>query len=475
VARLNEKKTGTKTVNVAGGVGYSLSPKMELVLGVINSFVKSKFYKSVDTETERLLDLARNADPEFVAKTAVVARDMFGMRTITHLLAPVVWEKASGYPWLSRFYDKVVVRPDDMLEIASAHISMHGKPLPHAMRKGFAKAFERFDAYAIAKYKNSDKKISLVDIVNLVHPKPTAKNAEALKALVAGTLKNVDTWESKVSGAGPESGAKSAAWEEMITEGKMGYMALLRNCHNIARDVPDDKVFDEFLKQLASGSRIKKARVMPFRVVKAVSEMDKWDDVEPSRKKRMYQALVKAMDKACENINRLDGRNLVILDESGSMSRVFDNACLMTAVIEKTQNADVLKFNNIARWWVPKHSSVLENADDLDRSFSGGGTSFESAYMAIREKKYDRIFVISDMQTWADAPSFSPKTQYHDYVKRHGPTKLYMFDVTGYGTLLNPEEDVYILGGYTLNVFDILEPLEMDKQALIKTIEAVKL
>lgn len=475
MARLNEKKTGTKTVNVAGGVGYSLSPKMELVLGVINSFVKSKFYKSVDTETERLLDLARNADPEFVAKTAVVTRDMFGMRTITHLLAPVVWEKGSGSPWLSRFYDKVVIRPDDMLEIASAHISMHGKPLPHAMRKGFAKAFERFDEYAIAKYKNSDKKISLVDIVNLVHPKPTAKNAEALKALVAGTLKNVDTWESKVSGAGPEADAKSAAWEEMITEGKMGYMALLRNCHNIARDVPDDKVFDEFLKQLASGSRIKKARVMPFRIVKAVEEMKKWNDVEPSRKKKMYRALVTAMDKACENIKRLNGKSLVILDESGSMARVFENASMMAAIIEKTQDADILKFSNHAHWWMPKYKSVLENADDLNKSFNGGGTSYENAFNLFMDKKYDRIFVISDMQTWDDNDYFNPASSYHAYVEKHGPVKMYMFDVTGYGTLLHPENDVYVLGGYTLNIFDILEPLEIDKQALIKTIEAVKL
>ncbi len=66
MSRINTKKTGTKVQNRAGGVGYSLSPKMELVMGVINSFVKDKFYASQDSETERIIALARNTDPLFV-------------------------------------------------------------------------------------------------------------------------------------------------------------------------------------------------------------------------------------------------------------------------------------------------------------------------------------------------------------------------------------------------------------------------
>lgn len=471
MSRINTKKTGTKVQNRAGGVGYSLSPKMELVMGVINSFVKDKFYASADSETERIIALARNTDPLFVAKTAVVARDMFGMRTITHILSPVVWETGRGSEWLKRFYDKIVVRLDDMLEIAAAHIEMHGKPLPHAMRKGFAKAFDRFDGYAIAKYKSTSKKISLVDIINLVHPVPTNRNAEALTQLVAGNLKNTDTWEAKVSGAGADQSAKTEAWKDMILSGSMGYMALLRNCHNIAKHVDDDEVFNEFLNQLSNGKRIQKARVMPYRIVTAAEQLDKWEDVPVSRKTSIYRALVSAMDAACAGIKKLGGKSIVVLDQSGSMEYVFKNASMMTAIIQNTQKADVLKFNDRAEWWVPKYKSVLENADAIFASFRGGGTSYESAFNLFMDKKYDRIFVISDMQTWDDRYDFNPANMYREYVGKHGPVKLYMFDVSGYGTLLHPEEHVHILGGYTLDIYDILEALEMDKQALIKMIE----
>jgi hypothetical protein len=251
----------------------------------------------------------------------------------------------------------------------------------------------------------------------------------------------------------------------------MGYMALLRNCHNIAKHVDDDEVFNEFLNQLSNGKRIQKARVMPYRIVTAAEQLDKWEDVPVSRKTSIYRALVNAMDAACDGIKKLGGKSIVVLDQSGSMEYVFKNASMMTAIIQKTQEADVLKFDNIAEWWVPKYRSVLENADAIFNSFRGGGTSYESAFNMFMDKKYDRIFVISDMQTWDDSYCFSPAKMYHEYVKEHGPAKLYLFDVSGYGTLLHPEDHVHILGGYTLDIYDILEALEMDKEALIKMIE----
>ena len=37
---------------------------------------------------------------------------------------------------------------------------------PNALKKGFASAFNKFDSYQIAKYKNSNKEVKLVDIIN---------------------------------------------------------------------------------------------------------------------------------------------------------------------------------------------------------------------------------------------------------------------------------------------------------------------
>jgi 60 kDa SS-A/Ro ribonucleoprotein len=63
-----------------------------------------------------------------------------------------------------------------------------------------------FRKYALAKYRGEAKALKLVDAVNLLHP----RHSEALKALVAGTLKSADTWESAISAAGKTEGGEQA-------------------------------------------------------------------------------------------------------------------------------------------------------------------------------------------------------------------------------------------------------------------------
>lgn len=132
------------------------------------------------------------------------------MRSITHALAGYLAPKLSGKEYAKSFYDKVVHRVDDMQEILAVIQSTSNKCIPNAVRKGFKAAFERFDAYQLAKYRTENKAIKLVDIVNLVHP----RHNKAIKQLVEGTLKNEQTWEAKVSAAGNSENAtaKEEAW-----------------------------------------------------------------------------------------------------------------------------------------------------------------------------------------------------------------------------------------------------------------------
>ena len=95
-----------------------------------------------------------------------------------------------------------------MMEIMAYFHENGGKSLPNAMKKGFAAAFDKFDAYQLAKYRGENKSVKLVDLVNLVHPFPNEKNADALKALVAGELKSTGTWEAKLTQAGQKAGSE---------------------------------------------------------------------------------------------------------------------------------------------------------------------------------------------------------------------------------------------------------------------------
>ena len=273
-----KQKWKRKTVNRAGGEAYRMDPQQELVSILLTSFAQDQFYRSAKKTYKELAVLLTKVSPAFAAKAAIFARREYGMRSITHVLAAELAPHASGKIWAKDFYTQIVKRPDDMLEIAAYYQAKEAKILPNAMKKGFAKAFDRFDGYQLAKYRGERSVIKLIDIVNLVHPVPTDKNSEALKALVEGTLRSRNTWESKLTTAGHRSDSaeqkaelKSQAWSELIRENKLGYFALLRNLRNIVLDAlplePD--LLPLLIKQLTDARKIKRSLVMPFRYLAA--------------------------------------------------------------------------------------------------------------------------------------------------------------------------------------------------------------
>ena len=117
-----------------------------------------------------------------------------------------------------------------------------------------------------------------------------------------------------------------------------------------------------------------------------------------------------------------------------------------------------------------------------------GGTNANSVFDLITKegKYYDRIILLSDMQSWGQDYGCSwawgcegPQgklTKYFNNYKRISPNcKLYSFDLTGLGTRLFPQDQVYCLAGISDKVFDILPKLEKDKNAFVNEIESINL
>src|ERR1022692_1432669 len=235
----------TLTTNLAGGEAFSQTDELALVSLLLTSFVNDQFYRDAKTSLDELRKLASKIkDKEFVAKAAIYARDKFGMRSITHALAGELTSELSGEEWGKNFYDKIVVRVDDMTEILSYYLayktSKDSPKFPNSLKKGFAKAFDKFDNYQLAKYAGKNKEVKLVDVVNIVHPVPSDRNKEALESLIKGELKSTETWEAKLSKAGQTAESdedlvqlKADAWQDLISTKKIGYFALLKNLRNI--------------------------------------------------------------------------------------------------------------------------------------------------------------------------------------------------------------------------------------------------
>lgn len=455
MARFNEKQT-TRIVNRAGGEAYKQTPELELVSHLLTSFVKDQFYRSADDGLKDLASVLGKVDPEFAAKAAIYARNEFGMRSVTHYMAYLLGPIASGQPWAKSFYNKIVFRVDDMLEIAAL---FKGK-LPNAAKKGFCEAFKRFDAYQLAKYKSEGKAVSLVDLVNLIHPVPSEKNGDALGQLVRGELKNTETWEAKLSAGGGKD-----AWAELLKEGKLGYLALIRNLRNIEQA----GLVDLALEQITNREAIKRSKIFPFQIDQAMTYVTD---------RKLITALTMALEISLDNCPKFEGKTCVVLDESGSMTsqatkldqKPFTIASLFAAVLCKTNDADLVTFDNYGRY---RQYNPLDTATTIRRNLTanGGGTDFKAAVRTLN-KPYDRIIFLSDMQGWVGYNS--PMAEFNEYKRNFNCSPLvYSFDLTGYGD--TQFSDVYCISGFSHKVFDLMQNLEADRNAMVNTIQEVEL
>ncbi len=192
------------------------------------------------------------------------------MRSVSHLVAGELAKSVKGAPWTKRFYDQVVRRPDDAVEILGYYLAVYGRPVPNALKKGLGVALGRFDEYQLAKYRRDHSVFKLVDAVNLVRPRATP----ALSKLVRGELAPAQTWETKLTQAGiagtaqQAAEAKSQAWAELVREGKLGYLALLRNVRNILTHAPE--VVTDLCARLVDENAVRRSLVFPFQFLTAL-------------------------------------------------------------------------------------------------------------------------------------------------------------------------------------------------------------
>jgi 60 kDa SS-A/Ro ribonucleoprotein len=469
------------TTNAAGEESYSIDDKLKLIGYLSTSFATDKYYKSSDSQIDDLVDLIQGGtiDPLFVAKAAIYARDQLNMRTITHIAAASLAKTASGKPWLTDFYNSIVVRPDDITEIL-AYYSMNfadksktGKKYPAAMKKGFAKALARFDEYQLAKYKGTGN-LKLVDAMRITHAK-----GPLMDKLSKGSLAVPHTWETKLSAAGPDADKKASVWADLIKGSKLGYMALLRNLKNIDQQA-DKETLEKALKILVDPDRIRASRQLPFRFYTAYKTLQD-QDLKSSRE--ILSAVSKACDISCSNINlEFKGKTLVAIDTSGSMRspcagsrnlQCIEAGMLFAAAVYKAVNgSDILGWADYAKYInINPELPLVDMVRQLSQHNFGYGTNISSIFKNAKPG-YDRIIVFSDMQSWfGDSPeaargTYSSKTWVHTFDLSHYGTSL--FDLSKMS-----KNKLSFLSGFSEKILRLLSLVESDPSVLVSEIERV--
>lgn len=508
------------TKNRQGHAAYSLDKWLRLLTMLNTLKLENQFYRS-ENETMRelktLVDECAKEDTYLVAQCIVYSRCVGeGMRSINHLAASYLAPHCAGQEWAKRFYGLwnkktksggTVFRPDDMAEIIACFSAMNKTKVTNSMKKGFASAIESLDSYSLLKYKNP-----MIDVINLVHPRPEKSSAtvevngeriSVIDAIMKGLSVSADTWEVAQSDAGQEVAkavkegkidkdeaekilkeAKAENWDALLTEGKLGILAALRNIRNILKSNAKSTTVDSLCKLLSNGEAIRKGKIMPYQMDLAhevtISEFSDSDS------RKVAQALLKGFELAVPNLaEMLPGRTLVMVDFSGSMgtpmtdgsrsgkryrSTCMDKAALIAATIAKGTNADVIRFGSSAEYvnW-NANSDVFSIAKNMRRDM--GGTSLSSAWREAQNsgRKYDRVFILSDNE----CNRGSSYSSYMSYVKSVGSPYVYSVDLAAYGTTQLAGDKVRYYYGYGYSMFDDIAKSEFNPNYHLEKVKQI--
>ena len=363
-----------------------------------NLLFESNYYQSSDSIMKQIEELVPKVPPEDVVSLAIECRFEQKLRHTPLWLLLLVHEYHQ-YP-IRVPLAKIATRPDMLMDILAMHKTRKGqlKPIPQSLKKGLAMAFNNYDQYQIAKYKKSKLDLSLVDVVNLVHPRPTEKNAHALKLLVDGVLPAPNTWEVALS----QGESKKSTFIRMIEERSLGSLAILRNLKNMQEAYINRRQIQNAISQ------VKSSWLTPLNFLAA-------QRAAPQHTHDLNQAM-----KRCFADTQIPGTTILAIDVSGSMglltsqtsgfSRMdlaFAMAALGSYIFEDlmlvfTAGDDSSRKGKHVVWSNNKGLGIVHDYKGLFDSLGGGGIFTHQLTKWLIDKGYakdaDRLVVISDSQ-----------------------------------------------------------------------------
>jgi len=361
---------------------------------------EDEFYEEGESIATRIKNLIPKVKAEEVSRIAIEAREKSKLRHVPLLIVREMARLDSHRKLVGETLSKVIQRPDELSEFLSIYWKEKKQPLSKQVKLGLAGAFQKFNKYSLAKY-NQDGAVKLRDVLFLCHAKPRDAEQEALwKRLIDGKLETPDTWEvsiSAVKGNEEEKGAaKKEQWTRLLSDNKLGALALLRNLRNML----SVKV-DENLIRIAI-TKMKTERVLPFRFISAAKHGMHF---EPQ--------LEQAMFRCAESFERFEEPTAILIDHSGSMATTvssksditrFEAAAALAMILRETcSNVRVFTFSDYCLEVPPRRGFALRDAifATVRPQWTLLGKAVDHVYSSFPECQ--RLIVITDEQS-ADKP-----------------------------------------------------------------------
>jgi len=481
--------TTADTCNEAGGIAYTLTPKQQLAQLAATGCLNSTYYTDAQDQLEQVLELAENLNAEFIAKTAVYARQKGFMKDMPALLLAVLAQKDVNM--LARVFDQV---------------ADNGK-----MLRNFAQII-RSGAVGRKSFGNRPKKLmqtwlltatekqllnaaignapSLADVVKMVHPKPREAWRAAWFAWLIGKpydrealppiTRAFEDYKQSRQGALPDVPFQmltalelnSGNWAQIARNGS--WQQVRQNLNTFLRhDVfAKSKNIKMVAEKLRAQTAIRRARVLPYQLLTAYQATSEQMPFEIRERRQ------RAREPAVQNVPAIRGKVVVCPDVSGSMhssatgyrgsatskTRCIDIAALVSAAMLRTNpKARVIPFERITvNVQLNPRDSIMTNAQKL-ANIGGGGTACSAPLAMLNREKadVDLVVIVSDNESWADRGQWGGKTSLMkewDILKQRCPeAKLVCLDIQPYTTAqAQNRHDILNIGGFSDQVFTLI-------------------
>ncbi len=476
----------TDVLNRAGAPAYVYLPRHKLAqLAATGTFGRT-FYANAEGQLADVLAVLPEVEAEFIAKTAIYARERGHMKDMPALLLAYLSMLQTEH--FAMAFPRVVDGGKmlrNFVQIMRSGVT--GRKSLGSRPKRMVEAWlaTATDRQILTASVGNDP--SLADVIRMVHPRPKNAGREALFAWLIGRphevsklpaiVQEFEAFKRDPSGSVPDVPFQMLTSLPLSKEqwaavaGKASWHMLRMNLNTFGRhgvyEVPG---FTEMLAaRLADREAIEKAKAFPYQLMVAYASAG------TSVPRPVREALQDAMEIALGNVPKLSGNVVVCPDVSGSMSsaatgyrkgattsvRCIDVAALVAAaVLRKNPSARVLPFEQqVVSIDLNPRDTVMTNAAKL-ASIGGGGTNCSApAELLVNERaKVDVLIYVSDNESWVDANGRrgTGLMEQWEKLKRQNPdAKLICIDIQPYGTTQAPErDDVMNVGGFSDVVFD---------------------
>ena len=480
------------TFNEAGGTAYKLSPKQALAQYAATGCFNHTFYADADEQLDAVLDLANELDGEFVAKTAVFAREKGFMKDMPALLLAVLSVKDKEL--FERAFPRVIDNGKmlrNFVQIMRAG-AVGRKSLGSLPKRMVREWFEKRSAEQIFQ-QSVGQSPSIADILKMVHPKPIDAEREALYGYFIGReidanklpeiVKQFERFKNGESTEVPNVSFQMLTalplgekeWAEIARNA--GWQMTRMNLNTFQRHgvFADEAMVELIAERLGNAESVRKARVFPYQLLSAYSAASANKEIP----RAISEALQDAMEIATENVPAIKGKVWIFPDISGSMHsavtgyrkgstsavRCLDvTAMVAAAILRKNPTAEIIPFSdNIVEAELNPRDSVMTNSQKL-ASLPSGGTNCSAPLRELnrRKAKGDVVIYVSDNESWIDSNrtwnrGTATMEQWNEFKSRNRDAKLVCIDIQPYAhTQAQERTDILNIGGFSDQVFTLV-------------------